>query len=184
MEGGFFIGDSVDWSSLVNWAVCPFYKSPGYSYSLRETRPLRGIVIEFKARRNCTPNPSARDPAVPVVARVGALLEITHLDPAQIVGGNLVAPGVHIDAENPRAVQAEDLLLHRTGQRCVAMPLDQGVGNLETAERFDLPLRRAIPDRIGSPKHVIRAERVDQLTQQMRARRGIGRDEHHEGGAH
>src|SRR5512134_3941753 len=68
---------------------------------------------------------SGAHPAVPAVARRRTFLEIRHLDLAQPVGGNLIALGSHVHAEDLRRVQPEDLLLHRRRKRRVAMLLDQ-----------------------------------------------------------
>ena len=56
-------------------------------------------------------------------------------------------------------------------------------GNLEAPERLDLPLRRAVPDRVRAPQHVVGAEGVDDLAEQVGAGGGIGRDQLPEGGA-
>src|SRR5439155_18800503 len=121
--------------------------------------------------------PSCGDPSIPAVARGGPVLEIRHLHPAEIVLGDLVAFGVHVDAEDPRGVQPEDLLLHGASQGRVPVPFDQPSGDLEAPKRPDLPLRRPIPDRIGSPEHVRGAEGVAELTEQVRAGGATGRDD-------
>src|SRR5262245_17542368 len=105
---------------------------------------------------------SGRDPAVPAVTRGYAFLEIGHLDAAQVVIGNPVTRGVHVDAEDARRAQPEDLLLHRARERRIFVLLDQHLGNLEAAERVDLPLRRAVPDRVRAPQYVVGAEGADE----------------------
>src|SRR5215471_1020820 len=110
---------------------------------------------------------SGRDPAVPAVTRGYAFLDIGHLDAAQIVLGKLVTRGVHVDAEDARPVQPEDLLLHRARERRIFVLLDQRLGNLEAAERVDLPLRRAVPDGVCPPQHVVGTEGADKLPKQV-----------------
>jgi len=56
-------------------------------------------------------------PAVPPMARNRTFLEIGHLDLAQVVGRNFVALRIHVDVEDPRRIQPEDLLLHVGGER-------------------------------------------------------------------
>src|SRR5437667_10328975 len=102
--------------------------------------------------------PSARDPAVPAVARGHSFIDIRHLYAAQIVLRDLVAGGVHVDAEEARGVQSEDLLLHSARQGRVMVPGDERLGDVEAPERFDLPLRRAVPDRIRAPEHMVSTE--------------------------
>src|SRR5262249_19760301 len=123
----------------------------------------------------------SRDPAVPVVARGGSLVEIRHLHTGQIVLRDLVALRGDVDAEDARGVQAEDLLLLAARQGRVVVLLDERRRNLEASERVDLPLGRPVPDRIGAPQHVVGAERGDALPEQVRARGGIGGDELAEG---
>src|SRR5438105_3166512 len=134
-------------------------------------------------RRPPIPVASSRDPPVPAVAGGGAVLEVRHLDPAQVVRGEIVPLGVHVDGEDPRGVQSEDLLLHRARERPVPVSLHERVGNLEAPEGLDLPLRRPVPDRVRPPQHVVGAEGVDDLAEQVGARGRVRRDELPEGGA-
>src|SRR6266487_6955119 len=63
-----------------------------------------------------------------------------------------MARGVHVDTEDPRCIQPEDLLLHHARERRIPVLLDQRLGHLEAPERLDLPLRRTVPDRVGAPQ--------------------------------
>src|SRR5262245_62724629 len=47
-------------------------------------------------------------------------------------------------------------------ERSETMPLLHVLGNLETTQGFDLPLRRAGPNTIGAPYHMIGTEALDQ----------------------
>src|SRR5439155_26811646 len=125
----------------------------------------------------------SRHPTVPAMARLRPLLQIRHLDPAQVILRDLVALCLDVDAEEAGGVQTEDLFLQRAGQRRVLVLLDEPAGDREAPERLDLPLRRPVPDRIGPPEHVVGAEGVDDLAEQVRAGGRVRRDESTEGGA-
>jgi hypothetical protein len=103
------------------------------------------------------------------VARSRPFFEIRHLDSAQVILGQLVARGVHVDTEDPCRVESEDLLLHRARQRRVVVLFDKICGDLKAPKRIDLPLRRPIPNRVRPPQHVVGAEGLDDLTKQMGA---------------
>src|SRR5437899_7051761 len=119
----------------------------------------------------------SRDPAVPAVARHRAVVEVRHLHASQVVLRNLVALRGHVDAEDAGGVQAEDLLLLAAREWRIVVLLDERRGHLETAERLDLPLRRAVPDRVGTPQHVVRPERADDLAEPVGAGGGIRPDD-------
>src|SRR5688572_5533330 len=61
-------------------------------------------------------------------------------------GGNAVHLG---------GVQAEDLGAQASGHLRIAESLSQRGMDLERPERLDLVLRRAVPDRVGAPQHVV-----------------------------
>src|SRR5262249_21660101 len=61
-------------------------------------------------------------------------------------------------------------------------PLDQRLGHLEAPERLDLPLRRAVPDGVSAPQHMVGTKGPDDLAEQVGAGGGIGRDQLPEGG--
>src|SRR5919108_5514102 len=125
---------------------------------------------------------SSGDPAIPAMARDHPFLEIRHLDPAEVVLRQRVTRGIDVNAEDPRGVQPENLRLHRARERRIPVLLDQHLGNFKAPERFDLPLRRAVPDRVRSPQHVVGTKGRDDLAEQVGARGGIGRDQLPEGG--
>src|SRR5262245_1694012 len=138
--------------------------------------PCAPTLADRWRTRQSTP-PSAGDPAVPAVGGGGALVEVGHLDAGEVVLRDLVALGVDVDSEQARGVEAEDLLLHRARERSVAVRGYQRRRDLEAAERVDLPLRRAVPDRVRAPEHMVGAERGHDLAEQVGARRGVGGDE-------
>src|SRR6266404_4950672 len=56
-----------------------------------------------------------------------------------------------VDVPDARCILAEDLAADFVGDLRIAMTLDQLIGNLELAERLDLPLRIAPQQRVGAP---------------------------------
>src|SRR6185436_14464268 len=112
-----------------------------------------------------------RYPSIHSTTRLRSFFEITHSKLAQRIFRHLVPFRTHIDPKNPCSVTTKDLFLYLTCQRLIAMPVDQLIGNLKSPKCFDLPLRGTIPDGIRAPKHVIHAERVDDLSKHMRANR-------------
>src|SRR5690606_13373078 len=73
-----------------------------------------------------------------------------------------------VDAVETCAVEAEDLGLRRLRQGLVAVPLDERIRDLEGAECLDLVLRRAVPDRVRAPEHVVLADIAQELSERMR----------------
>src|SRR5256885_10439858 len=120
---------------------------------------------------------SHRYPSIHSATGLRSFFEITHSKLAQRIFRHLVPFRTHIDPKNPCCVTAKDLFLYLPCQRLIVMPLDQLIGNLKSPKCFDLPLRSTIPDRIRAPKHVIHAERIDELPEHMRADRRMGCDE-------
>ena len=57
------------------------------------------------------------------------------------------------------------------------MALLQLSADLEGAQRLDLVLRRAVPDRIGAPEHTLGADMLEQLAERVRR---LGRIAHHD----
>src|SRR5437763_10840868 len=76
-----------------------------------------------------------------------------------------IVGGLEIDAVHARRVAAEDQLLGRTvgtTERSKAIFLLHILGDFESTQRFDLPLWRPIPNRIGAPQDVIHPHALDQ----------------------
>src|SRR5258708_20151934 len=74
-----------------------------------------------------------------------------------------------VDVPDARCILAEDLAADFVGDLRIAMTLDQLIGDLELAERLDLPLRIAPQQRVGAPQHVIRTEIAQQGADHVRA---------------
>src|SRR5882762_5482340 len=76
-----------------------------------------------------------------------------------------------------RAVAAEDAGLHRAvgrAERREAVFLLHVLGDLEPAQRLDLPLRRAGPQRVGAPDDMVGAEALDERAHDERAKARLG----------
>src|SRR2546425_11267970 len=116
-------------------------------------------------------------PAVLGVARrcSGLLVELLYL--IDIVARYWVSLRLRVDPVNARRIQAEDLPLDLRAERLVAELLHQRAWHLQAAQRLDLPLRRAPPDRIGAPQDVVGPESVDHHSQYMAAQERL-RDGH------
>jgi hypothetical protein len=97
------------------------------------------------------------------MTRFWTFLKITHPNLAQNVHRQFVAFRTDIDSKYPRGVEAKDLFFHLPCEGLIVMLVEELVGNLKSSERFNLPLRRAIPDGVRSPKHVIDPERSNDL---------------------
>ena len=70
-----------------------------------------------------------------------------------------------LDAVEPRGIHAEDRALDLAGggaERREAVFVLYVLRNFQAVQAFDLPLRRAGPDRVGAPHHVIRTQSPDQ----------------------
>src|SRR4029453_3953548 len=116
------------------------------------------------------------------VARVGPLAaggEVLRLDRGYLVdrGGLLGQPG--LEAVEARGVAAEDGALHRAvggAKRLEAVLLLHVLRDLEPPHRLDLPLGRAVPERIRAPDDVIGAQTLDERPDERRreARAGDG----------
>ena len=74
-------------------------------------------------------------------------------------------------------ILAEYLALQRRRELGIAVLLAQLRGDLERAKRVDLVLRRAVPDAVGAPEHVVLADGLDELAQRVRRARRIAHQE-------
>src|SRR5687767_5948736 len=86
--------------------------------------------------------------------------------------GNGVGPRVFLqfirtDRINPGGVEPEDLGAQRRSNLGIAVLGAQFWRDLKSAERLDLVLWRAVPDRIGAPEHVVLAAIFHQLADCM-----------------
>src|SRR5439155_13507837 len=74
-----------------------------------------------------------------------------------------------------RPVESEQLGLARLRQRRIAEALLQLRADLEGAQRLDLILRRAVPDGVRAPQHVVLAHETQELAEEVG---GLGRVAH------
>src|SRR5260221_2537063 len=104
-------------------------------------------------------------------AALGELAPADRIDhgPAQRSGG--------VDAIDLGAAEAEDLGLEVRRQRGIAVALAQLAVHGEAAERLELVLGRAVPDRIGAPEHTVFTDMAQQLAQRMRRRGRVAHEE-------
>src|SRR6266404_2341766 len=68
-----------------------------------------------------------------------------------------------------RGVEAEDLALRRLGELRIAVQPAQLLGDLEAPQRVDLPLRRAVPHRVGAEYDAVLAHELHELAEDVRA---------------
>src|SRR5437588_11892178 len=102
----------------------------------RQTTGRSGFIIHHSLRspadRRGGPPGALPDPAELGVARLDI---VGLLAPGrQLVGPDLAALGLRVDAEQLRRVEAEDLRLDRVGQLRVAEVLDELVVDLDAAQ--------------------------------------------------
>src|SRR5476649_2060217 len=91
-----------------------------------------------------------RDVTVAQIAASGTVLPVRRLERGEAV--LRPEPGMALEVVEPRHVLAEDRILDRAvgrTERGEAVLLLHVLGNLETAQAFDLPLRRAGPHGVG-----------------------------------
>src|SRR5688572_5992821 len=63
----------------------------------------------------------------------------------------------------PRGVEPEYLGAQGGSDGRITVLRAQRLGDLEGTERLDLVLRRAVPDRIGAPEHIVLADVLEQF---------------------
>src|SRR5262249_33708347 len=106
---------------------------------------------------------SPRRPRHEAVPRLGprpAGGQILRLHRSDLVGRDPVLRQLRLEAVDARGVAREDRALHRAvrrAERLEAVLLLHVLGNLETAHRLDLPLGRAVPERVRAPDDVVGA---------------------------
>src|SRR4051794_15083210 len=109
------------------------------------------------------------DVAVRSEAAVLPVPEIGRLHSADAVAFEI---GVSLDLVVAYPIATQDSVLHRpigrTERRETVLPLHV-LGDLEATQRFDLPLRRAVPNGIRTPEYVVHPKTLDQGAQHRRA---------------
>src|SRR6267143_4068065 len=107
-------------------------------------------------------------PSHVAIARVGAGAagrQVLRLDRGDLVRRDAVLRQFGTQPVDARGVAGEDGALHRAvrgAERLEAVLLLHVLGDLEAAHRLDLPLGRAVPQRVRAPDDVIGAEPLDQ----------------------
>src|SRR5256712_9649655 len=86
-------------------------------------------------------------------------------------------------AVQARGVEAENLPLGGLGKLRIAPAFLHLTGDLKAPERLDLPLWRAIPDRVRPEHDSVRPEVLEELTEDMGAHRGKGDHRRGKGGS-
>src|SRR5262245_8953318 len=119
----------------------------------------------------------ARHVAVSRVSPLTAGGQILRLHRGDLVRGDAVLRQLRLEGVDARGVAREDRALHRTfraAERLEAVLLLHVLGNLETAHRLDLPLGRAVPERVRAPDDVVGAEALHQRPDEGRGEARVG----------
>src|SRR5215510_4128187 len=111
----------------------------------------RSVPDPSEAVNNFTPlRPRRpRHVAVPGIGPRPAGGQILRLHRGDLVGRDAVLRQLRLETVDPRRIARENRALHRPirrAERLEAVFLLHVLGNLETAHRLDLPLRRAVPE--------------------------------------
>src|SRR5262247_3103575 len=107
----------------------------------------------------------ARYVPVPRVGPLAAGGQILRLHRGDLVRGDAVLRQLRLQGVDARGVARENRALHWAvgrAERLEAVLLLHVLGNLETAHRLDLPLGRAVPERVRAPDDVVGTEAFDQ----------------------
>src|SRR5881296_2454795 len=121
--------------------------------------------------------PLTRHVPVPRVGPSAAGGQVLGLDGGDLVGRDAVLRDLRLQTVEPRAVPAENGLLHRPvrrAERLETVLLLHVVRDLEPAHRLDLPLRRAVPQGVRAPDDVVGAEALDQCADEGRGEARVG----------
>src|SRR5438034_4098394 len=103
----------------------------------------------------------SRDVTIAGVAPPPARRDVLRLDRRHLVVPDLAEDGLHVQSVEPRRVAAEDGALHDAvgrAERSEPVFALHLLGDLETAQRLDLPLRPAVPERARAPQPVPAAQ--------------------------
>src|SRR5216684_491612 len=169
-----------------------------YSFVLPVTSANRTVVRRLASANDVSTNRlRSPDPAVAPVARVSACPEVVLAQLRKLVAA--VAAGLGIsgivqgrlkkvrDARlvilrhrlvrgnagrqlvEPRRIEAEDLALVLRGELRIAVLFRHLLRDLEAPEGLDLPLRRAVPERIRAEHDALRPHVLHELPQHVRA---------------
>src|ERR671931_1324840 len=169
--------------------------------AVRERRPRGDLVRRLRHQRSRSPEdrPRQRGAAlqtefrtkyVIISAGATAFLAETEFSQLQELAARLRPVGEEVriallgclalgrrHAVDLGAVQAEDLRPEPRRHFRVAVFVAQLSADLESAEGLDLVLRRAVPDRVGAPEHVVLAAVLDELAKRVRRVFGVAHEE-------
>ena len=99
------------------------------------------------------------------------VLEVRDALTSDTIGTSVLFHVIGADPVDPSRIQTEDLRAQRRRDLGIAIHRAQFGGDLESAKRLDLILRRAVPDRVGAPEHVVLAAVLEELAERMRRAR-------------
>src|SRR5260221_3354584 len=145
-------------------------------HSAAAIRAINGLIERpssyvFRPLRS----PRRGDVTIAQIAAPRAVLLVRRLERREAV--LRAEPGMTLVIVETRHVLAANRILHRTvgrTDRGEAVSLLHVLGDLETAQAFDLPLRQAGPTGIGAPDHMIGAESLDQRSHQRGGKTRLG----------
>src|SRR5258708_20422927 len=112
-------------------------------------------------------------PAERLVRTLAAVIEIRGFQARERVGRQRVAFGFDVDIVNLRRIKPEDLLFIFLGDLLIPDLLTHLVRDLEALEGVDHPLRRAPPEAVRSPDHVIHPIRLHVLAHPVHCHHGL-----------
>src|SRR5712691_13309017 len=169
-----------------------------YSFVLPLTSANRTVVCRLASANDVSTNRlRSPDPAVAAVARVSACGEVVLAQLRELVAAVAAGLGIsgivqgrpkavrdarlvilrhRLDRGNAgrqlvelRRIEAEDLALVLRGELRIAVLFRCLLRDLEAPEGFDLPLRRAVPERIRAEHDALRPQVLHELPQHVRA---------------
>src|SRR5882762_1468631 len=172
--------------------------SPAASYSFVLPATLANRTVVCRLSNDVSTNRlRSPDPAVAPVARVSACREVVLAQLRKLVAAVAAGPGIsgivqgRLEAVRDarlvifrhrlicgnagrqlvelRRIQAEDLALVLRGELRIAVLLRHLLRDLEAPEGLDLPLRRAVPERIRAEHDALRPQVLHELPQHVRA---------------
>src|SRR5262249_19962041 len=144
--------------------------------------PDRGAPVNILT----TSRPRPSHIAVPRVGTLAAGGEILRLHRGDLVDREVALGQLGLEAVEARGVAAEDGALHRAvggAEGFEAVLLLHVLGDLEAPHRLDLPLGRAVPERVRAPDDVVGAEALHQGPDEGRGEARVGDGGRRERGA-
>src|SRR6476620_12042699 len=147
------------WCQRVNICFCPLLQASGReAAALGDQRVILGISLGSVGLERRIRN-----------------LPISLLAYPDRIGLSFLAPLPYVDAIDARPIETEHLLLKRRRELGIAVRLDQRRHDLKTSEGLDLVLRRAVPECVCAPQHIILTDVLEELAKKVS---GSGRIAH------